>query len=45
MVVVVSTLQILATSVAVVAFYERLGYRVEGRISMRKLLGFAQEGQ
>lgn len=31
-------LQLLATNAAIVAFYDRLGYRVEERISMGKLI-------
>jgi hypothetical protein len=32
-------LQVLGPNAAVVAFYERLGYSVEDRVSMGKLIG------
>ena len=37
-------LQVLASNAATVAFYEKLGYSVEERVSMGKLLGAGSGG-
>jgi ribosomal protein S18 acetylase RimI-like enzyme len=37
-------LQVLVTNAATVAFYEKLGYSVEERISMGKVLGPTDRG-
>jgi ribosomal protein S18 acetylase RimI-like enzyme len=38
-------LQVLASNASTVAFYEKLGYTVEARVSMGKLLGSSTDGR